>query len=319
MRIDLKKAAEILSENDDFYILCHANPDGDTLGSGFGLCHVLRKLGKRAEVFCSDEISPKMMFLSENLPKQEFEYKTLVTVDVADSKLLGKYQELYGSDVLLSIDHHSSNKDFARYSYVDSSAAANCEIIFELCGLLNADIDKDIAKCLYTGIATDTGCFRYSNTTAKSHFIAARLMEYSYDFSKLNYQLFDMKSKGRMQLEQEILNAMEMYFDDKVAIITITEKMMEESKGRVDPEDYNGLAGLPKQIEGVVIGVTIKEKDQQYYKLSMRSIDPVNVAEICQKFGGGGHARASGCAITGTIDEVKAKILPELQNALASI
>lgn len=319
MRIDIKKAAQILRENDDFYILSHANPDGDTLGCGFGLCRILQKMGKRAKPLCSDEIAKRMSFLAEGVCIQEFEPKTIVSVDVADKKLLGELEEKYGDKVLLAIDHHESNREFAEFTMVDGKAAAACELIYAISVELGVLLDGDIAKCLYTGIATDTGCFRFANTTPKTHAIAGKLMEYPFDYAGINYMLFDMKSRGRIQLEQEVLNGMEMFSDGRIAVVAITLEMMEKSAGKVDGEDYNGLAGLPRQIEGVLIGVTIKQKAELVFKVSMRSVEPLNVADICTVFGGGGHARAAGCTINGTLETVKEKLLPVLQSAVSQI
>lgn len=215
MITDVKKAAELLKSNDDFLILSHANPDGDTLGCAYGLCGMLQKMGKRAKVMCADEIAPRMEFLRDTVIQQNFEEKTIVSVDVADRKLLGDLDAVYGGRIFLAIDHHESRQEFAKYTLVDSDAAAACELIFQIAEEMNAQLDGEIASCLYTGLATDTGCFKYSNTTSRTHIIAAKLMAYEFDVSGINYKLFDMKSKGRLELEQAITQGMEFFCDDR--------------------------------------------------------------------------------------------------------
>ena len=316
MIINVKKAAEILRENDDFLILSHANPDGDTLGCAYGLCGILQKMGKRARTLCADEVSPRMEFLRDTVIQQNFEPKTIVSVDVADRKLLGDLDEQYGDKILLAVDHHESRQLFAQYTLVDKEAAAACELIYKIAVELDAPVDGEIASCLYTGIATDTGCFRYSNTTPETHIIAAKLMEYDFDVSGINYKLFDMKSKGRLELEQAILQNMEFFCDDKIAVIWLTSELIERFSGRVDSEDFNGLASLPRQIEGVQLGATVKQKGPTTFKVSVRTAETINAGSVCSLFGGGGHARAAGCSIEGSIEFVRAKLLPVFEKAL---
>lgn len=319
MLTDISKAAEILREHDDFLILSHANPDGDTLGCAYGLCGILQKMGKRARTLCADEISARMEYLKKTIVNQSFEEKTIVTVDVADVKLLGALCEQYSGKILLAIDHHESRMEFADYTVVDPTAAAACEIIYEIAEEMGAKLDGEIASCLYTGIATDTGCFRYTNTTPKTHMIAAKLMEYDFPYGDINYNLFDLKSRGRIELEQSIMNNMEYYSKDRIAMVCLTTELIKQHEGKVDIEDFNGLASMPRQIEGVLIGVTVKQKGESTFKVSMRSAEPINAAKICALFGGGGHARAAGCTIEGNLDFVKAKLLPVLEKAVECV
>jgi len=319
MLTDKKKAAQILSENDDFLILCHANPDGDTLGCGYGLCRILQNMGKRAKVRCADPVVSRMTFLKDSVTEQDFPEKTIVSVDVADTKLLGSLEEQYGDKILLAIDHQESSKEFAQYTFVDPDAAAACELIYEIALEMGVEIDGKVAACLYTGIATDTGCFKFTNTTSRTHRIAGELMAYDFPYGEINYQLFDLKSKGRIELEQRILRDIEFVADDKIAIVWLTLDVINEFADRVDTEDFNGLASLPRQIEGVVLGVTVKQKAENVFKVSMRSTEPINAAEVCGVFGGGGHARAAGCTIEGNLQFVRAKLLPIIEKAVEQL
>ncbi|MCH5324403.1 MAG: bifunctional oligoribonuclease/PAP phosphatase NrnA [Eubacterium sp.] len=316
MLIDVKRAARMLKQYDDYLILSHANPDGDTLGCAYALCGILQKMGKRAKCLCADEVADRMKYLAEAIEVQEFEHKTIVSVDVADRKLLGALDKVYGDEVFLAIDHHGSRTEFAEFTLVEPDSAAACELIYEIAEELDVPLNDKIAACLYTGLSTDTGCFRFSNTTPRTHQIAAKLMEYHFPYAGLNYMLFDMKSKGRISLEQDVYDSMEFYADDKIALVCLTLELMDRHSGSVDAEDFNGIAGLPRRIEGVELGVTVKQKEEKVFKISVRSSEKIDAAKLCEKFNGGGHARAAGCTLEGTLDEVKAMLLPVLMNAI---
>ena len=165
MKINVEKCAGLLKKESDFAILCHAHPDGDTLGSGFALLRALQKLGKRAKLLCDDEIPSKYEYLYSDIESRDFEEKYIIAVDVATENLLGGLQEKYAGRVDLCIDHHGTNTDYAKNLLLNADAAANCEIILKVIKALGVVIDKKMAECLYTGLTTDTGCFRYSSTT----------------------------------------------------------------------------------------------------------------------------------------------------------
>ena len=310
--ITLEQAANFLLTNDNFLILSHANPDGDTEGCAYGLCGALQKLGKKAKIACSDALSERFSYMEEAIEKQTFEESFVVSVDVADKSLLGGLEETYGDKVDLAIDHHVSHRSFAKRIFVEDSAAAACEIVYDLVKILGANcLDEKIAKCLYTGIATDTGCFKFGNTTKNTHIKAGELMEYGFDAAMLNYTLFDMKTKARIGLERYVFENIEFFAEDKGAIIALSKEILK----KVDIEDVNGISALPRQIQGVEVGIVLKEKEGEW-KASLRS-NNINVQEICGHFGGGGHMRAAGCTIKSTcVDEVKRLIKEEVTKAI---
>lgn len=299
---ELKHAAEFLLKNDNFEILTHAYPDGDTLGSGFALCIALQQLGKRARVIaCS--IPKDFEFLAEGVQIQDFTAETIVSVDVADEKLLGVNKEKYLGRIQLCIDHHAINRVDAPIKCVCADAAANCEILYELFKVMNIPFVGQIAACLYTGIATDTGCFKYSNTTSHTLRTAADLLELGVDAPAINKVMFDTKTKLKIRLEQEIYNSIEYYSDDRCAIIAATLDL--QKRVGAGDDELEGLASIPRQIEGVLIGITLREKEKNIFKISVRTDKSVNAAEFCSRFGGGGHSEAAGCQIKGTLSEVK--------------
>lgn len=316
--VSLEYAADFLKENDNFVILTHQNPDGDTLGSGFGLAMVLDRLGKKSTVICSDEIPQKYEYFTSLTPQNADLSKktTIVAVDVADSKLLGNLEQKYASEVELCIDHHISNIGYAKATYLDSNAAANCECIYDLAGALAVDVDKDIALALYTGISTDTGCFRFSNTTAKTLRIGADLMEIGIDTAEINRIMFETKSRIRVELEKMALEAMEFHFNDKCAVITVTRDMYEKT-GCKD-EDLEGITSISRSIEGVTVGVTLRERQEGGFKISVRTYPPIDASEICKRVGGGGHIRAAGCQLGAeyTAEQAKTEMLKHIKAVL---
>lgn len=297
MTVTLEQVCEFLKESDDFVILMHGNPDGDTLGCGMALCGALQQLGKRAMVRCPDHIPARFDYMRKAYAEQEFEPRTVIAVDVADPKLLGELRGL-GEQTDLCIDHHESNTGYAKRTLLRGDYAAAAELVLEVVDALGAEITVPIANALYTGIATDTGCFRFSNTTPSSHIKAARLIGLGAEITPINYAMFDLKTPGRMRLEQEVLSKIRYYAGGHIAVI-YTSLALLESICDIDSDDVGALAALPRQIQGVDIGISIKEKKNGVYKASLRSSERVNVSDIAQGFGGGGHARAAGCSFEG--------------------
>lgn len=314
MKITLNEAAAQLAAHDRILILSHQSPDGDTLGSAGALCLGLAKLGKQARFACSDLIPEKYDYMLSAVPAPDFAPEYIVAVDVADRKLLGQKLEDEYPRIDLCIDHHGSNTQYAERYYVDPSAAAACEVIFRLLGLLNVPLDQAIAQCLFTGISTDTGCFRYANTTPQTMRIAAELMEAGAQAAEINRRMFEIKTRSRMELERMALDRMEYAFDGKCAMIVISLDMIAQS-GATEG-DLEGLAPLPRNVEGVRIGLTLREKTPGVYKISVRTGVHVNASHLCAQLGGGGHPQASGCMLQGELGEVKQKLLTVVERFL---
>ena len=309
--ITLEQAAKFLLEHDDFLILSHASPDGDTYGCSHGLCGALQRIGKRARIACADPLSERFSYMKKAIEVQEFQEQTIISVDVADKLLLGSNEKIYGNKVDLAIDHHISHVPYAKHIYVDDTAAAASEIVYDLILLLGTEPDEYIAACLYTGIATDTGCFKYGSTTRATHEKAGRLMEYGFDAAEINYVMFDMKTKARLKLEQYVMEHMEFFAEDKGAVVVLPKEIIDS----VDVEDINGISALPRQVQGVEVGVVLKQREDGW-KASMRS-NNVNVQEICGLFGGGGHIRAAGCSLKNmTAQQAKEKVMEAVTEAL---
>lgn len=306
MMIDLNIAAELLKSKDNILILTHGNPDGDTLGSGFALLHALKNMGKRARLMNADPIPEKFSYLYEGTEEELFTEDFIVSVDVAERKLLGALSEKYGDRVDLAVDHHETSRFFAEKTYCESDSASCCEIIYLLLKTMGAPITKKIADCIYTGMSTDTGCFRYSNVTPRSHEIAAELLRLGADHSRINTRMFETKTMGDFMLQKMCLDSLEIFGDGRVAMISVTKDML--SQCGVDKSALDAIKPITRQIEGVEIGITVKEESEGKVGISVRTGESYDAAAICAHFGGGGHLRAAGCELKGTVKEAAEKI-----------
>ncbi len=312
MRIDVKQCAVLLKEQDNILILTHAHPDGDTLGCGFGLCRALLKLGKKARVINADEIPKKYGYLHNDLIFEDFKEDYIVAVDVATENLLGPLADVYSGKINLCIDHHGTNTEYAENLLLIETASA-CEIIYKVINELGVQIDKKTADCLYTGISTDTGCFRYASATSETYRIAADLMDKGADNGAINRAMFETKTKTYAMLEKLAIEGMKFYLNEKVCIITVTREMYKLSGS--NEQETEALAPITRQIEGVEIGITIREKEDGTCKASFRTFG-VNAAEIAKAFGGGGHPQAAACRFSCSVSEATEKLVEKCREVL---
>jgi phosphoesterase RecJ-like protein len=314
MKIDYNEAAKLLLENDNFCILTHRSPDGDTIGSGFGLYYALKSIDKNACVLCSDEFPRSFAYLYADYVNMKFAPQFFIAVDVADSKLLGNELKKYAEDIDLCVDHHHSNSGFAKNLLLEPDAASASEVVYTLIETAGIPLTQNIAQCLYTGIITDTGCFKYPATTASTHRIAAKLIDTGINHASINRRMFDTKSKTRIAIESYAISHMEYYLDEKCAFTAISHELLQES-GATD-DDLEGLAPLTTELETVEVGILIKEKDKGRFRVSMRSVKETDVSLICAKFSGGGHFHAAGCQLEGTLYDVRMRLLKAVASAM---
>jgi phosphoesterase RecJ-like protein len=229
---------------------------------------------------------------------------------------MGDYKDIYGGKVQLCIDHHISNKNYAEKTLLRSDATAACEIIYDLAKFMGVKITKHCAMCLYTGIATDSGCFKYDCTTPRAHEIAAEMMRsYDINFARINRYMFDVKSMGRLKLEAKVNELMEYCLGGKLAIAAVTQDMMKAMN--VSMEELEGFAPLTIQLEETEVGILMREREDGVFKCSFRSANEVNVSAICQMIGGGGHAKAAGCTIDGPLEDAKKFLISAVEGALS--
>jgi len=317
-RIDLQTAAARLHEASAVRILAHAHPDGDTVGSAYALAHALRALGKDVRVECEDPIPSMFAYMAEGLPPCALppESCLLVCADVADRLLLGTgLDALYGDKIDLNVDHHPTNTLFARETLLDPGAAAASELDSDLIDAMGVPMDTRIAACLYAGVSTDTGCFRYANTTARSHRCAARYIELGVRTEPLDRVFFETDTKTYLALERMALGGLRCYCGGRVALVAVTKEMFAQSGS--NEEEFVKIVARVRQIEGVAVGVAIRQRQRGDYKISMRSFEPIDAAAICARMGGGGHARAAGCASELPLEETIAMVVKHIEEALA--
>ena len=310
---DVQRAAELLRAWDKILILSHRSPDGDTLGCASALSRALIALGKSVQFRCADEIPEKYAYMFDGVDFGDFVPEKTVTVDVADKVLLGTLEPL-GENADLAIDHHATHRPFAKEIWVEGDAAAACQLITKLIPALGAEITPEIADCLYTGISTDTGCFKYPNATPETYRIAADLMERGARAAEINRIMFDTKSRAAIALMKRVYSDMEFFHEGRCAVLCLTKALIAETGA--GESDLDGVSAMVRQVEGVQFGVTIRERGENEYKISLRATEPADAAAVCRQFGGGGHKGAAGCTIYAPLEEVKAQIIAACGGAL---
>ena len=294
-RLTVQETADFLRTLDGVLILTHVRPDGDTVGCAAALCRALRALGRTAYLLENPEITETYTPYAEGLWAPEgFVPQRVVSVDIAALNLLPENAVPYKNDICLAIDHHGSQEFFAERTCLDAEAAACGEIVYEIVGRLT-DITPEMALALYVAVSTDCGCFVYANTTARTHRIAAALMERGIDVGPVNKALFRTKSPVRLAMEARMVADMELYDNGR-----------ELGAAESDVEELSSLAAL---VQGTDCGITLRELKPGRVKLSLRTGPRVDASAVCRVLGGGGHKGAAGATVDGTLDEAKAAIL----------
>lgn len=307
MNLSPAQFAEHLAANDEFLILTHRRPDGDTVGCAAALAAALRKLGKTAYALENPDITSVYAdYLNPYLAPAGYEPKCVVAVDMAAKSMFPKNAEQYPASVDLTVDHHPSQECYAKETCLDASAAACGEIIYEICRALGV-MDGEIARLIYLAVTTDTGCFVYSNVTENTHRVTAELLKEEFDHFAINKRHFRTKTRARLQLESALIRGMELYDDDRIAVLTLPISLMEEiGATEADADDIASLATL---LEGVDCGMILRELAEGKWKISLRTGARVNATLACGKLGGGGHAAAAGCTVGGTAAQARDAML----------
>ena len=306
------EAAAWLKEHDRYLILTHKRPDGDTIGCAAALCRGLRGLGKTAHI-CpgTGETHLFTPYLEGLLAPEGYEPDTVVSVDIAARSLFTTSgQPWLERGIDLAIDHHPSQEFFAKETCLDAGRAACGEILYEILKELG-QVNQETAVPLYVAVSTDTGCFQYGNTTADTHRVAAALMATGIDVFPLNKRHFRTKTWARLQVERLIVERMHRYEDGKIAVAPVSLSLMDEA-GATE-EDMEDIAAFLGQIEGVETSVTIRELAAGECKLSVRTSGGLNATKVCALLGGGGHAAAAGCTVSGTLEEAESAILDAIR------
>ena len=307
--LTLTETAARIRGNESTLILFHRHPDGDAIGSGFGLQLILEAMGCTACCVCEDEIPERLRFLTEglqdsilkeNLPA-DFTPTQIISVDTASPAQAGVLYPDYEGKFDLMIDHHAKGEMYAD-GYIDGSASSAGELIYRLSrelvrmGRLTA-IPEGVDRLLYAAVSSDTGCFRYSNASPETHRAAAALLEAGFDAADLNHRLFGVKSYKLLQAEKVGFDRLKLCADGRLGIVDMPYAVMEQY-GFTD-EHLGTLVDVARGLQGVQVAVAIRQpKAEGVYRVSMRSSCDVDVAAICAEFGGGGHIKAAGCTVS---------------------
>ena len=301
-KITPSETAQLLKAADNYLILTHKRPDGDTIGSASALCLALQKAGKTAYMFENTEITSKYAPFAEGLfPPKGFSPERIISCDVASENQFPVGGESYTDGVYVAIDHHMSNTGFAENLCLVDTASCG-EIIYEVITELGVTVDSQIADRIYTAVSTDTGCFAYANVTAGALYTASVVVGAGADIKRLNKILFRTKTKARAALDGYIYSNIRYYHGGLTAVVPVTLKMR-QALG-ITEDDLDDVASVSTVIEGVTAGLTLKELPDGV-KVSVRTVGDLNANDICAFFGGGGHKQAAGCFIAKPLEEAE--------------
>lgn len=328
-KLGFNELCDLLCERRKTLIIFHAHPDGDAIGSAFALRQLLSAAGSPSICVCADELHRRYRFAAEGIQESVLpgalpsgfpgEGGRIITVDTASRAQMGSLYGLYGRDVDIMIDHHGRGEEYAD-NYIDPAAAATGEIIFDISRELLArgavrEIPAEVNLLCYIAIATDTGCFKYSNTTPDTHRRAAALMG-SFDYADINFRLFDSKTADEIKVMKKALCNLRFFGGGTIAATTLT--LEEKSELGVPDEYLDGLISIARSVDGVRVAAAIRQvgadegvnvPPRNTYKASLRSNCDVDVAAVCAVFGGGGHKKAAGCTLFASDIEAAAGII----------
>lgn len=316
----LDKIISQIKQSSNIAILPHVSADGDSIGSSTALALAIEKMGGKAVVYLEEEVPYTLSFV----PGKHFtkvydgtsdDHDLAIALDTGDLDRLGKRVEIFKKCAqTVNIDHHPTNTMFAGENYVHTGAAAVSEIIYQMIKIAGLDLDKDIATSLYVALVTDTGGFRYSNTTCITHQIAGDLINNGADVAFVSQQVFENSSLGKIRLTGKAIESLEVLEGGKLSVVAVTDEMLRECGAK--EEDCEGIVNIGRSVRGVEVSVMLRYKDEGLVKVNLRSKEYLDVSAIAAKFTGGGHKRAAGCTVKGTLDQVKDDIIREIRTAL---
>ena len=313
--LSARGAAGYLEALDNVLLLTHVRPDGDTIGSAAALCRALRDCGQTAYLLPNPEITATYApYAAPYWAPEGWQAEHIVSVDIADASLLPENALSYRDRIELAIDHHPSQTFFARNTCLEADSAACGEIVYEIIQHLTA-LTADIALPLYVAVSTDCGGFQYGNTTARTHRIAAALMDVV-DVAAVNKTLFRTKSRVRLAMESRMVAGMKLFDHQRVVVMEIPLSLRQEMQAT--DADIEELSALPALVEGTDCGVTLRELRPGTVKVSVRTGPRVDACALCRILGGGGHHAASGATVEGTLDEARMAVLAAYRKVIGA-
>ena len=313
--LSARDAAGYLEALDNVLLLTHVRPDGDTIGSAAALCRALRDCGQTAYLLPNPEITATYApYAAPYWAPEGWQAEHIVSVDIADASLLPENAQSYRDRIELAIDHHPSQTFFARNTCLEADSAACGEIVYEIIQHLTA-LTAGIALPLYVAVSTDCGGFQYGNTTARTHRIAAALMDVV-DVAAVNKTLFRTKSRVRLAMESRMVADMKLFDHQRVVVMEIPLSLRQEMQAT--DADIEELSALPALVEGTDCGVTLRELRPGTVKVSVRTGPRVDACALCRILGGGGHHAASGATVEGTLGEARMAVLAAYRKVIGA-
>jgi phosphoesterase RecJ-like protein len=315
-----REIVKLIAQAGGIAIFPHVSADGDAIGSSLALALALKNAGKKAIVYLEENIPTVYRFLPGIelacfYDTQDEVMDINIALDTGDVGRLGtRGDAFFEAPCTINIDHHVTNTKFALLNFVDDMSASTGEIVYTLLKKLKLGIDRDIAACLYTAVSTDTGGFKYSNTTSETHRIASELLATGIDIGELSQRIFDNTTYTKLKLTQKAIELLELHENAKLAAVAISQADL-QATGAKD-EDCDGIVNIGRSIEGVEVSVLVKEKNAEEVRVNLRSKTHVDVSEVAAAFGGGGHKRAAGCTVKGSLQEVKEQMIKVLKEKL---
>ena len=311
----ISEVAAWLQERDHFCILTHGGPDGDTLGSAGALCLGLRAAGKTAYILENSETPEHLAYCVEGLTVAEVpENALLVSVDVAAVRMLPPESAVLVDHIALRIDHHGSSTSFAPLELVLPEYGACAQIIYEILMAMGVELTAEMAIPLYTGTATDTGCFRFANTTTHTFLVAAACAATGAKLQPINQALFDTISLNKLKVQAWVTANTHFFCDGKGAVCAMPATLAQELG--VEEDEVGGMSGFIRSIEGVCMSGTLREDAEGKIFLSTRGVPGYDCAQVCAVFGGGGHKGAAGGSTTMPLAEAKTIMIAEITKQL---
>ena len=310
-KLTRNETAQFLRQHDHYVILTHRRPDGDTLGSAAALCRLLRALGKTAHVLHNPETFPRLGWLVEEMSREKPEAgDCLVCVDVASDDMLPKVFHPYRESITLRIDHHGASTSFTECELVESDKASCAGIIYDLAVEMGVEMNRDLAEAIYVGASTDTGCFRFANTTGHTLRVAAACVDAGARTYMLNQDLFETNTLARLKIQAWMIDHLKLMKECTLALAVIP-RSVELELGATE-DDMDNISSIPRTVAGVKVAATLRESPEGDVKLSVRAVPGYDATRLAVQFGGGGHVGAAGAHIRKTLDEV----LPLVEKAL---
>lgn len=313
----LSQVVELIEAKRKFAITSHVRPDGDSLGSSLGLYWLLRALDKDVEVIMRDPVPHAYQKLPganevRVTPAVDSAYHAVFVIECSDIARPGLID--LDKQFVVNIDHHSTTALFGKINWIDSTASAVGEMIYNLCKATGVRVTKEIAECCYTALITDTGSFHYSNTTERTFKVASELLRTGVKPAKTAEAVFASYPWSRIQLMGAVLSTARRDSTGRIAFLRHSLEMQHSAEA--SDEDADGFVNYPLTVGEVEAVAMLKECEPGVYRTSLRSKGDVNVAKVAEKFGGGGHRNAAGCTLRGTWEEAEEKIIGLLQDAV---